>query len=176
MKARAGIGTSIVFVSLIALAFGLFFWVGHYAESTFTAANFRPRFPEKELSYSADELKALVGSSIRNDYISPILFPLDLLVMLSLSGTKGAASWYWIRQVRPTAARLALILPAVYLLSDLIEDSLLASLLRQGDPEKAAAAMAVLKIVTAIKFASITGTIAQTVFAAWLFLTRAAKQ
>ncbi|WGS20541.1 MULTISPECIES: hypothetical protein [unclassified Bradyrhizobium] len=56
-------------------------------------------------------------------YICPILFPLDLIVMLALAGSMGAASAHWIKQLDPSVEWLGLLLPAVYLLSDLIEDA-----------------------------------------------------
>ncbi len=68
-------------------------------------------------------------------YVFPILFPLDLVVMLALAGAMGAASSHWLAQIYPSAAWLGLVVPAVYLLSDLIEDCLLAWLLLRGDPK-----------------------------------------
>ncbi|MCC8974453.1 hypothetical protein H8B01_29325 [Bradyrhizobium sp. Cham227] len=151
-------------------AFGLFWWVGSYSDRVF-ASRFRTRFPEKTLSYTGDQLGELVQSDLRMKYVFPILFPLDLIVMLALAGAMGAASSHWLSRIYPSAAWLGLVVPAVYLLSDLIEDCLLAWLLLHGDPHAAARSVSILKAITTIKlvgiFASITLTLAA--FVGWLF-------
>jgi hypothetical protein len=167
---RSDIFITIVLAILIGLAFGLYEWVGSYAEPYFTAEKLTSRFPEKELSYSSDQLGELVTSNVRNSYVFPILFPLDLLVMLALSASMGAACWYWTRQVYPAAACLVLLVPIAYLVSDLGEDILLAWLLWRGDASIAAASTPILKIITTIKLATIVGSMALTAiaFVAWL--------
>jgi len=76
-----------------------------------------------------------------------------------------------LKQFYPVAAPLGLVVPAVYLLSDLIEDCLLAWLLLRGDRHEAARSVSVLKAITTIKFASIFASIALTLiaFVGWLF-------
>lgn len=161
---------SIALSSSVVLAFGLFWWVGRYAESFF-AGRFRSRFPEKTLGYTADQLAELVKSDLGTKYVYPILFPLDLIVMVALAGSMSAASWHWINQTYPAAAWLALFIPGVYLLSDLIEDCLLARLLLRGNPAEVAASVSILKTFTAIKLVSIVCAIALTLtaFVAWIF-------
>ncbi|QOZ37592.1 hypothetical protein XH92_03105 [Bradyrhizobium sp. CCBAU 53421] len=152
------------------IAFGLFWWVGRYSDRAF-ASKFPTRFPEKTLSYSGDQLGKLVQSDLRMKYVFPILFPFDLIVMLALAGAMGAASSYWLNQTYPAAAWLGLVVPAVYLLGDLIEDCLLAWLLLRGDPHAAARSISMLKAITTIKLVSVCASIALTLvaFAAWLF-------
>jgi hypothetical protein len=160
---------TVILAGLVVIAFGLFWAVGKYSDRVF-AKRFRTRFPEKTLSYSADQLGALVQSDLRMKYVFPILFPLDLAVMLALAGSMGAASSHWIHQLHPPAASLGLIVPAVYLLSDLIEDCLLGWLLLRGDPKVAARTVSILKAVTTIKLGSIFAAIALTLaaFVGWL--------
>jgi hypothetical protein len=150
-------------------AFVLFFWANHVAEDVFKNA-FPSRFPEKGLLYPAKMLHDLVISDIRTRYTVPILFPLDLAVMLTLSASMAAASWYWLRQSHPRAARFALWFSGLYLASDLIEDCLLTFLLAAGDPDRAVAMIWALKTITAVKLATITAAIAMVLFAfaGWL--------
>ncbi|MCP1847929.1 MULTISPECIES: hypothetical protein [Bradyrhizobium] len=156
--------------ALVVVAFGLFWWVGSYSDRVFTN-RFRTRFPEKTLSYTGDQLGELVQSDLRMKYVFPILFPLDLIVMLALAGAMGAASSHWLSRIYPSAAWLGLVVPAVYLLSDLIEDCLLAWLLLHGDPHAAARSVSILKAITTIKLVGIFASIALTLaaFVGWLF-------
>ena len=160
---------TVILAGLVLCAFGLFWWVGSYSDRVF-AKKFRTRFPEKTLNYTGDQLGALVQSDLRMRYVFPILFPLDLVVMLALAGAMGAASSHWLTQIYPSAAWLGLVVPAVYLLSDLIEDCLLAWLLLHGDPLAAARSVSVLKAITTIKLVSVSASIALTLiaFAGWL--------
>lgn len=103
----------------VAVSIGLFVWVGDYAEAYFQGQDFTSRFPEKTLFYTADDLRKLMKSDVRSNYASPILFPLDLIVMLALSISLATASRYLIREPYPVLARYALVLPATYLLTDL---------------------------------------------------------
>ncbi|KRP85272.1 hypothetical protein AOQ73_39465 [Bradyrhizobium pachyrhizi] len=152
------------------VAFGLFWWVGSYSDRVF-ASRFRTRFPEKTLSYTGDQLGELVQSDLRMKYVFPILFPLDLIVMLALAGAMGAASSHCLSRIYPSAAWLGLVVPAVYLLSDLIEDCLLVWLLLHGDPHAAARSVSILKAITTIKLVGIFASIALTLaaFVGWLF-------
>jgi len=161
---------TVILASLVVIAFGLFWWLGSYSDRIF-AKRFRTRFPEKSLSYTAGQLGELVQSDLRIKYVFPILFPLDFIVMLALAGSMGAASSHWINQLHPPAAWLGLVVPAVYLLSDLIEDCLLGWLLLRGDPQEAARSISMLKAITTIKLVSICAAIALTVIAFiwWLF-------
>jgi hypothetical protein len=78
-------------VMSVMAAFGLFWLVGNYAEARFTESSFKSRFPEKTFRYDADKLRRLASSDVRKIYVVPLLFPLDLLVMLALAGSMGAA-------------------------------------------------------------------------------------
>ncbi|MGF6310538.1 hypothetical protein ABIB82_004709 [Bradyrhizobium sp. i1.8.4] len=160
---------TIILAGPVVIAFGLFWWVGSYSDHVF-ANRFRTRFPEKTLGYTGEQLGQLVQSDLRMKYVFPILFPLDLIVMLALAGAMGAASSHWLDQIYPSAAWLGLVVPAVYLLSDLIEDCLLAWLLLRGDPQAAARSVSVLKAITTIKLVSIFASIVLTLvaFAGWL--------
>jgi hypothetical protein len=160
---------TVILAGLVVIAFGLFWWVGTYSDRVF-ANRFRTRFPEKTLSYTGDQLGELVQSDLRMKYVFPILFPLDLVIMLALAGAMGAAASYWLNQLHPPAAWLGLVIPAVYLLSDLIEDCLLAWLLLRGDPHAAARSVSILKAITTIKLVSIFASIALTLIAlvGWL--------
>ena len=160
---------TIILAGLVVIAFGLFWWVGKYSDRIF-AMRFRTRFPEKTLSYTAEQLGDLVTSDLRMKYVFPILFPLDLIVMLALAGAMGAASSHWLAQTYPSAAWLGLLVPAVYLLSDLIEDCLLGWLLLHGDPKAAARSVSTLKAITTIKLGSISAAVVVTVLSllAWL--------
>lgn len=161
---------TIILAALVVLAFGLFWWVGKYSDGVF-AARFRTRFPEKTLSYTAAQFGELVTSDLRMKYVFPILFPYDLVVMLALAGSMGAASSHWLSQIHPPAAWLGLFVPGVYLLSDLIEDCLLGWLLLRGNPDEAARSISILKAITTIKLVSIIAAIALTVISlvGWLF-------
>ena len=161
---------TVILAGLVVIAFGLFWWVGRYSDRVF-AGRFPTRFPEKTLSYSGVQLAALVQSKLRMKYVFPILCPLDLIVMLALAGAMGAASSHWLNQIYPSAAWLGLVVPAVYLLSDLIEDCLLAWLLLHGNPNAAARSVSVLKAITTIKLVSVSASIALTLiaFVGWLF-------
>jgi hypothetical protein len=152
-------------VMSVMAAFGLFWLVGNYAEARFTESSFKSRFPEKTFRYDADKLRRLASSDVRKIYVVPLLFPLDLLVMLALAGSMGAAIWYWLGQTSPAWAMLALI-PLIYLVSDLAEDCLLAWML-QPDSAWPDAMIGVLKTLTAVKLASV---IASTVVTAGAFL------
>ncbi|MHC2331065.1 hypothetical protein [Bradyrhizobium sp. USDA 4454] len=163
---------TVILAGLVVIAFVLFWWVGRYSDRVF-ANRFPTRFPEKTLSYTGGQLGTLVQSNLRIKYVFPILFPLDLIVMLALAGSMGAASSHWLNQIHPSAAWLGLVVPAVYLLSDLIEDCLLAWLLLHGNPHAAARSVSVLKAITTIKLVSVTASIALTLiaFVGWLFHT-----
>ena len=157
-------------IGLVVAAFGMFWLVGNYAESRFKGSGFESRFPEKTLSYDVEKFRRLTTSDVRKAYVVPLLFPLDLIVMLALAGSMGAAIWYWLGQVNPAWAMLALV-PLIYLLSDLAEDCLLAWMLQ---PDNAWPAMiGVLKTLTAIKLVSVIASTVLTVGAFLLWLCRA---
>jgi len=164
------VGISIGLLLAVIAAFGLFWLVGNYAEARFAESSFKSRFPEKTFRYDADKLRSLASSSMRKTYIVPVLFPLDLIVMLALAGSMGVAIWYWLGQASPAWTWLALI-PLIYLISDLAEDCLLAWMLQPPNawPD---AMIGVLKALTAIKLASILASVVVTASALLLWLYR----
>ena len=167
-----GTWISIGLVVSVVAAFGMFWLVGNYAESRFKGSGFEPRFPEKTLSYDVDKFRRLTTSDARKAYIVPLLFPLDLIVMLALAGSMGAAIWYWLGQVGPAWAALALV-PLIYLLSDLAEDCLLAWML-QPDNMWPASMIGILKTLTTIKLVSVIASTVLTggAFLLWLYRAR----
>lgn len=168
-----GTWISIVLVLSVLVAFGIFWLVGNYADGRFDGSSFASRFPEKTLLYSVDDFRRLADSDVRKAYVVPVLFPLDLIVMLALSGAMGAAIWYWLCQVSPAWVVLALPVPLIYLLSDLAEDCLLAWLL-QPEHARPATMIGVLKALTTIKLVSVVASTALTLgaFILWLFRAR----
>jgi len=164
-----GTWISIVLVVSVVSAFGLFWLVGNHANDRFRGSGFETRFPEKTLSYDVDKFRQLAASDVRKAYVVPLLFPLDLIVMLALAGSMSVAIWYWLGAVSPAWSILALV-PLVYLLSDLAEDCLLAWML-QPDHVWPAMMIGVLKALTFIKLVSIVASTALTVaaFILWLF-------
>lgn len=157
-------------VSVLA-AFFIFWLVGNYAETQFSKSSvdgkssFESRFPEKTLCYSVEKFRDLAAADVRKAYVVPLLFPLDLFVMMVLAGSMGAAIWYWLNLTSPAWTMLALI-PLIYLVFDLAEDCLLAWMLQHGTawPDWV---VLVLKTLTAIKFLSVG---ASMVVTAWAFL------
>jgi hypothetical protein len=162
---------SVGLVASIMAAFGLFWLVGSYAETRFKETSFKSRFPERTFRYDADKLRTLRSAEVRKTYVFPILFPLDLIVMLVLAGSMAAAIWYWLGQVSPSWTILALI-PLIYLVSDFAEDGLLAWMLQPASvwPD---AMVKVLKTLTAIKLTGVIASMVVTAFALLLWLYRA---
>ena len=102
---------------------GVFFcWVGKYAGELGV-----DRSVEKHLFYQIGG-KLADGSG---KYVVPVLFPLDLIVMLLLSGSLAWASASWGPQGLGGSPCYYLILPLAYLAFDLAEDSLLVLLLQE---------------------------------------------
>ena len=169
-----GVWVSIGLAASIVAAFGIFWLVGNYAEARFEneapfkESGFESRFPEKKLSYDVSKFRRLAASDVSKTYVVPLLFPLDLIVMLALAGSMGAAIWYWFGQVSPAWGALALI-PLIYFVSDLAEDCLLAWMLQPGNawPDQM---IWVLKTLTAIKLVSVIASpvIALGAFLLWL--------
>jgi hypothetical protein len=91
------------------------------------------RFLEKSPRHTAEYMRDWVEKypDAARRYAFPVLFPLDLLFMIFLGGYLGLGSVLtadtidWLKRF----ARLFAIIPAVYVLADLVEDTLLARLL-----------------------------------------------
>jgi hypothetical protein len=153
---------TITLLLFIAVAWGVFFLVGGYAERRFDSERTRSRFPERS-PYQWTELRdlAIAKPYLAAFYVCPVLFPLDLIVMLLLAGSMGLASAAWLRATGGNPG-WSYPLPAIYLAADLIEDVMLAALLRH--PEKITeSSVHRLKGITKLKMAAIVLTIVQTI-------------
>lgn len=106
------------------------------------------RSPERSIFYSIAALQAIARSG--RPYIVPVLFPVDLIVMLALSGALYGAALYW------GAEGLHLWPPLIYLIFDLAEDVLLALMLAGRVPISDRTVPG-LKALTAIKLLAIIG-------------------
>lgn len=112
-----------VHIAVIAALIGamLFFnWVGKYAETHGV-----DRAPEKTFLYALSDKFA----DRSGQYVVPVLFPYDLIVMLLLAGSLGAAAAIWGPPGLGGPPLYYLILPLTYFVFDLAEDSLLALML-----------------------------------------------
>src|SRR5258708_6833205 len=120
-----------------AVTISLFFILG-LVEARYVPENSRDptvadRFLEKPSRHSAEFIRGWVEKypSAARHYAFPVLFPLDLLFIIFLGGFLGLGSVLtadtidWLKRF----AWLFAIIPAVYVLADLIEDTLLARLL-----------------------------------------------
>jgi hypothetical protein len=91
------------------------------------------RFLEKGAPYDARSLRAWIAQhpEAARGYAFPILFPLDLVFLCSLTGFAAAASMALApeRAVLGGLGWLFLVIPLTYGVTDLIEDVLLATML-----------------------------------------------
>lgn len=106
----------VAIVVFLIVAAAVFIFVGNYA-----SRHGVDRSPEKQFLYSIPD--GLTDKTKR--YVVPVLFPLDLIVMVLLSGSLALASMTWGSYGLGGRPWLFLILPLAYLVFDLIEDSLL---------------------------------------------------
>ena len=156
----------------IAIAWAIFFAVGFFAQPRFAGQQVSSRFPERK-KYEFTELRAFATSKpdLARFYVWPVLFPLDLVVMLALAGSMGLASIIWLGAAGTPLAWAASLVPASYFLTDLIEDCLLAAML--VDPARITeASVRRLKIFTQLKFWTIGLAVAQTIGAFAYYLSR----
>jgi hypothetical protein len=119
-------------IFLAAVTIGLVFTIGNVSARYGTRVS--ERFLERGTRYSEADLKALPADQARG-YAFPVLFPLDLLFMIFLGGFLALASVGAAEQV-PSLARIAWLfslVPALYVATDLIEDTLLARMLLSAD-------------------------------------------
>jgi hypothetical protein len=163
---------TIYLLLFIGFAWLAFFAVGNFAQGRFDSERTRSRFPERS-PYDWTELRdlAVTKPHLAAFYVWPVLFPLDLIVMLLLAGSMGLASAAWLRAAGGNP-NFAYVLPAFYLVADLVEDSVLAGLLRNpaGITEHAVNR---LKGITRLKMAGIILTIIQTALVFVYYLIRA---
>ena len=91
------------------------------------------RFLEKGAPYNARSLRAWIAQhpEAARGYAFPILFPLDLVLLCSLTGFAAAASMALApeRGVLAGSGWLFLVIPLTYGVTDLVEDVLLATML-----------------------------------------------
>jgi hypothetical protein len=172
------LGHNLALACFLAFAWMTFWLVGRYAKTYLEVAigdqtvKFPSRFPERN-RYSAAQLRDFVGKHPYRSrlYISPVLFPLDVIVMVLLGTSMAAASYYWIVRSLPVAwtswAWATLIFPALYVVADLIEDTMLAwTLTRVGTASGGPVSqdqVRRLKRATHAKFLFISAAILQTV-------------
>jgi hypothetical protein len=153
---------TIYLLLFIAVAWVVFFLVGDYAERRFDSERSRSRFPERS-PYEWTELRdlAMAKPHLAAFYVCPVLFPLDLIVMLLLAGSMALASGCWLRAIGGNPS-WAYLLPAFYFAADFVEDSLRAALLRH--PARITEiSVRRLKGITKLKMAGIVLTIVQTI-------------
>jgi hypothetical protein len=176
-KLRENIVGDTAALGIVALATGFFLWVGAFAKRHLSVSlpespvNFPSRFPERSLSYSKEFFETFLRErqAAAAFYRAPILFPLDFLVMILLTGAMAFASWHWFSASGVRWPWLALILPSIYLLADFAEDVRLIVIL--GNQTVSDAAIASLKRVTALKLFAVYAGITQTVMALVVYIS-----
>jgi hypothetical protein len=137
-----------------ALTIGLLFIIRAFAERFGNTV--RVRFFESKTDYSPDRLRKFVKRQREEAlrYAFPILFPLDLLFLLCLGGFiyMGSVSLLEASRVAQSLVQLAVILPAIYVICDLIEDVLLASCFISARPDRISESLIrIIQQVTLIK-------------------------
>jgi hypothetical protein len=138
--------TVVLIVVAYIAAHAFFYGVGWYAESQGVS-----RFVERGIFYSETTFADLVTDPARSRYLVPVLFPLDLMVMLLLAGALAWAGYVLGPVAFPNWPAFAfLILPLAYLAFDIAEDSFLALLLSHSVPI-APYSIPALKTLTAVK-------------------------
>jgi hypothetical protein len=160
----------IMLVGLFLLTAGTVYWgVGKLGERMsvhYGARELYPRFLEKDTSYEIADVQNFVKNKPRaaRYYVFPLLFPLDLLVLILLGGAMAYASVMSARYVGvPTYwIWLTLLLPTLYVAVDLVEDTLLALLLTD-ESSRTVSFVGFIKAVTTVKLGAIYSAIAQTV-------------
>jgi hypothetical protein len=156
----------------IAFAWAAFWAVGNYAQGHFDSERTRSRFPERS-AYDWTELRdlAVTKPHLAAFYVWPVLFPLDLIVMLLLAGSMGLASAAWLGAAGGNP-NLCYVLPAFYLVADLVEDAVLAGLLR-NPANITEYTVNRLRGITRLKMIGIVLTIVQTLGVFLYYLIRA---
>jgi hypothetical protein len=158
------------FLVVLFIAAGLLvYWgvgkLGQRMAVTYSAPELYPRMFEKNTDYDLSRVQTFVSNNPKaaNYYVFPLLFPLDLFVMILLGGAAAYASvmsartlgvpldWIW----------LVLVLPVFYVAFDLVEDTLLALLLTDERTHTESFIWFV-KSITTVKLASVIAAGAQT--------------
>jgi hypothetical protein len=140
--------TNLWVIAALIIAHGFFIGVRVYGTTRGV-----DRLPEKTVHYSIDDLRKVAASS--REYLVPFLFPLDLIVMLLLSGSLAWAAFHWGPYgFNARAAWAFALLPLAYLVSDLAEDGFLALLLSHR-VAMTDATLQIMQGLTRLKFATI---------------------
>lgn len=134
-------------VVTLLIAHAAFLMVGAYAESLQVV-----RLPEKVWGFVLPD--GFADSTGR--YIMPVLFPLDLIVMVLVAGATAWAAATWGPQISGWPVVLFLVLPLAYLAFDLVEDGLLILVL--GKCIAAGSVSTVLPLLTKAKIVTFVGT------------------
>jgi len=122
---------------------------------------------EVKPDYTADWLKDWVSKNpdAALKYVSPLLFPLDLIFLLFMGAALAMASYKFAaaQSVLASALPLFLVLPLLYIAADLTEGLFLARMLRS--PEAITPSLVtVVQSITKIKIWSFVASIGQTLF------------
>lgn len=176
---------NLILACLLAVAWLTFWIIGRYAQARLEVpigdqrVGFASRFPERG-PYTPGQL----GDYARRHpyrsrfYIYPVLFPLDVVVMILLGASMAAASYYWMLRSLPVEcaswAWATLAFPALYVIADFAEDVTLAWVLSRSGT--AAGGLTFrddvrrLKKMTRAKMVFITVTIIQTLVALLIYI------
>jgi hypothetical protein len=151
----------VIAIFLAAITIGLFFVIAIFAAQY--GAKVESRFLERGVSYNETDIKSLAPIEARG-YAFPVLFPLDLVFMISLgsflavASVEAAKSIHFLRNF----AWLFALGPALYVAADLIEDTLLAHMLLSAEAVNQAT-IHLTQNITRVKLVVITFGILQTI-------------
>jgi len=156
----------------------IYFFIGKVASIKTYGIDVADRFVER-LTYIPSETKSLLtrdslakwladprNANAAAGYVFPVLFPLDLLFLILLGALLGVASTALASELAMLAAIPGIIwwiLPLLYLVSDLAEDTLMAGIFKSLVP-LSDAWFRVLRILTRTKIASLTAAFSQVGF------------
>jgi hypothetical protein len=153
-------GTNAWAAIFVVAAWAIFWCAGEFIERGLGVK----RFPEKSLSYEVRDIKDLAQNhkATAAKYVMPVLFPIDLFVMILLGGSMALASVLWARGLglSPHWLWLVLLLPVAYVAVDLAEDTLLAVMLTL--PGTIDGLSGPVRALTAIKMATVFGAAIET--------------
>jgi hypothetical protein len=121
---------SLFLVLATMLSWGLFWSVGNLAESNFSSRGIQSRFPERDISYSLEQLSMLETTrDLAEFYVAPFVISPGSGRDDCACGIDRRRVDYWLGNTGKILPWIALILPAAYLVSDLLEDIMLAWIL-----------------------------------------------
>lgn len=121
-------------------------------------------------SYTAESLRQHVKDNAADaaKYVYPGLFPFDLLLLACLGATMAMLSiGFGVDPAKPAGLWMLLILPVAYMIADLSENFLFASMLT-GNPDAVSGWQVMLtKAMTVLKFAFWAAGTVQVLWLAW---------